>query len=134
MQRFTLIYAIIPEMKPIKDKLPAGRCWGFTAQTKHGCFIIIDGQAGNAAQNFTLRHELAHLALGHLSRTKPLSEICTTGDDMFGEGWIDRENEADKYAAEMTDTEFANLMQYADSVLDAGRDDITRVLNPARSV
>ena len=120
MQHFTLIYAAMPDLDPFKAQLPADRCFAFAIQNEHGLFILIDSEASEAAQAFALRHELAHIVLNHLEQTKPLFEINTTGDDMFGEGWIDREREADKYAEEMTEADLAQLMQYADKVIDAG--------------
>lgn len=114
MVKFKLIYRAFPELEQFKDNLPDNVCWGFTILNEQGCFVLIDKDATEQQQAFTLRHELAHLALDHLEQTKPMAAIDSYGDDMFGDGWIDREREADQYAANMTDAEFARLMQYAE--------------------
>ena len=120
MQHFKLIYRPMTELDAFKGYLPADRCFAFTIQNEHGLFVLIDSSATEAAQAFALRHELAHIVLNHLEQTKPLDKIDSYGNDMLGEGWIDREREADKYAEEMTEADLAQLMQYADSIQRTG--------------
>ena len=106
MQRFKL------ERRPFPAELQ-GQIPGFTFQCGEQCIVIIDSTAPEETQEKTLRHELAHLVLNHLEQTKPIKEINSFGDDMFGDGWIDREREADRYAEQMTAAELAELMQWA---------------------
>lgn len=107
MKRFKLIYTPFPDMFFNKNVT------GFAAEMGGQYLIMIDNRQNADVQARALRHELAHLVLDHLSVTKPLYQINSFGDDMFGEGWEDREHEADRYADEMTDTELSDLMQYA---------------------
>lgn len=117
MKHFKLQYVSFDELSPVftdaKKHIPADRCVGFLMTDGKSYVILIDRDATPEQQHFTLRHELAHLVLDHLAATKPLFEIDSYGDTMFGEGWLQREAEADQYAAAMTDTEFTELMQYA---------------------
>lgn len=113
MEHFKLIYMPFTELSELKQCQPDRQCFGFLYNNGRRNFILIDSEATPEQQHFTLKHELAHLALGHLAATRPLAEICTFGDDMFGEGWEDREHEADQFAEEMTEEEFTHLMQYA---------------------
>ena len=61
--------------------------------------ILIDSAQDEKTQRHALRHELAHVALNHLTdTTRSLQQL---------------EAEADEYAARMTDSEFADLMKGA---------------------
>lgn len=106
MKQFKLHYVPFPD--ELQGKIPA-----FTVYANGQYTILIDNRNDQDTRDHYLRHELAHLALDHLADTKPLDQITTYGADMFGEGWEDREKEADRYADNMTDKEFAELMQYA---------------------
>ena len=90
-----------------------GKIYGATIFANGLYMILIDSTATEEKQAATLRHELAHIVLNHLEQTKPVNEINSFGDDMFGAGWIEREREADQYAAKMTDCEYQQLMQWA---------------------
>lgn len=106
MKPFKVIYRPFPEECE-------GMVKGAIMERNNRVLIVIDSSQDEETQQRTLRHELAHLALDHLAVTKPVDQIDSSGDDMFGEGWQDRERAADRYADSMTDNEFAELMQYA---------------------
>ena len=120
MGKFKLVYAAFPDLEQFRKYLPGDKCFGFAIYDEHGYTILIDSSGTEEQRKSTLRHELAHLVLNHLEETKPLFEINSSGDDMFGPGWIEREHEADKLAEEMSEEEFTRLMMYAESVRDAG--------------
>ena len=120
MVKFKLVYAAFPDLEQFRKYLPGDKCFGFAIYDEHGYTILIDSSGTEEQRKSTLRHELAHLVLNHLEETKPLFEINSSGDDMFGPGWIEREHEADKLAEEMSEEEFTRLMMYAESVRDAG--------------
>ena len=91
--------------------------FGFLIHLYDGCeegsyHILIDSTATLEQQSRVLRHELSHLVLGHVTKTKTLSQINSFGSDMFGEGWEQREKECDDYADQMTDEEFEYLMAF----------------------
>lgn len=117
MQHFKLIYIPfvgidrIYELK--QEYYNDDKCMGFVYHNGRNCYILIDSEGTPEQQAKTLKHELAHLALNHLAKATPIDKINSYGDNMFGDGWIDREHEADEFAEQMTDAEFAALMQYA---------------------
>ena len=106
MQHFKLIYQAFPE------ELSRLGVNAFTIQIEQDISILIDSSVSSERQDFLLRHELSHIVLGHLAETKPINQIDSYGDDMFGEGWIERERAADLYAEKMTDQELSELMSY----------------------
>lgn len=104
MQRFKLVCKPFPaELRDV---------YGFIVANGGRYLIWIDSNQDARTQDRALRHELAHLVLGHLDKTKPLIEIDPHNVE-FGEGWEEREQEADSFAERMTDAELAELMQYA---------------------
>lgn len=113
MEKFKLVYRPMDELAPFRQALPDDMTFGFLYFDGQRYAIFIDSNGTPEQQARTLRHELAHLKLNHMDYTPPLAAISSTGDDMFGPGWIDREREADACADQMTDAEFAELMQYA---------------------
>ena len=106
MQRFKLIYQAFPE------ELSKSGVNGLTIQKGNDLIILIDNAASSERQDFMLRHELSHIVLDHLSKTKPIDQIDSFGDSMFGDRGIEREKEADLYAEKMTDQELSELMSY----------------------
>ena len=106
MQHFKLIYQAFPE------ELSQAGVNGFTVQKGKNLIILIDSSASSERQDFILKHELSHIVLDHLSKTKPIEQIDSFGDSMFGDGWIEREREADLYAERMTDQELSELLSY----------------------
>lgn len=106
MQNFRLIY------EPFPDELSRSGVNGFTIQQGQKIVILIDSSVSSERQDFILKHELSHIVLDHLSETKPIDQIDSFGDSMFGDGWIEREKAADLYAERMTDQEFSDLMSY----------------------
>lgn len=113
MQQFKLVYRPMDELAPWRKYLPDDMTFGFLYFDGQRYAIFIDSNGTPDQQAHTLRHELAHLKLNHMKETPALAAISSTGNDMFGPGWIDREHEADTYAEQMTDEEFTELMQYA---------------------
>lgn len=105
MTPFSLKYVPFPE--DLHGKIP-----GFTVVKGNDYFILIDSNMPESEQTHILKHELAHIVLNHQELTKPVEEINTFGDDMFGPGWLTREAEADAYADAMTDQEFQTLLSY----------------------
>ena len=92
MQRFTLIYRPFPAEC-------GGTIYGMTTGAGGRVTILIDSAQDEKTQRHALRHELAHVALNHLTdTTRSLQQL---------------EAEADEYAARMTDSEFADLMKGA---------------------
>ena len=101
MSHFKLVYREFPEV--LKGKIP-----GFTAKGHDGeLTIMIDEDLTDAEKNLVLRHELSHIALGHLNDDR------TKNDHSYLTNLTELENEADQYADRMTDEEFTNLMKYA---------------------
>ena len=93
MQNFRLKY------KPFPPELH-GQLAGITGGKPDGNLtVIIDSTLSEEEQKKTLKHELAHIALGHFQNT---------GRDMMR-----LEEEADAKADRMTDTELEALMQWA---------------------
>ena len=79
---------------------------GGVQRYEKGYLILIDCKRSPEEQAFTLRHELAHIMLNH----------CETGSGIFGEGWEQREKEADDYADKMTDSLFQSLMSLSEVI------------------
>ena len=105
MQHFHL------EKKPFPAAIH-GKIPGVIMESGGRYLIIIDSTNTEETQTAALRHELAHLALNHLEQTKPLYQIDSIDNSMFGEGWTNREQAADRYAEAMTEEEFADLMAW----------------------
>lgn len=92
MQAFTLIY------KPFPAEC-CGEVHGIISGAGGRVRIIIDSNQDEQTQRHALRHELAHLACGHLSdNVRTVRQL---------------EAEADEYAERMTDAEFNELMKGA---------------------
>lgn len=101
MSHFKLVYREFPEA--LKGKIP-----GFTAKGRDGKLaIMIDEDLPEAEKNLVLRHELSHIALGHLDDDR------TKNNHSYLANLAELEDEADQYADRMTDEEFTNLMKYA---------------------
>lgn len=80
---------------------------GGVQKLEEGYLILIDSDRPKEEQDFTLRHELAHIALNH----------CETGSGALGEGWEQREQEADSLAGRMTVDELMNMVSESIDVL-----------------
>ena len=91
MQHFRLVYTPFPEGA-------TGKIHGAVKKYEKYCIILIDSNTPKEMQAKSLRHELAHIALGHLEdTTRELQEI---------------EAEADSLAERMQESEFNALMQW----------------------
>lgn len=69
--------------------------------------ILIDNLQPEERQQRTLRHEYAHMMLGHLKSTEPEPEYPSPEYDA-------REKAADDYADAMTEAEFSALLYLSD--------------------
>lgn len=79
---------------------------GGVQRYEKGYLILIDCELTAEEQAFTLRHEFAHIMLNH----------CDTGTGVFGEGWEQREKEADDYADKMTDSLLDALLSLSEVI------------------
>lgn len=70
---------------------------GMTMQRRGYCVIAINSKAPEEQQAATLRHELSHIALNHFFDRRSEDEL---------------EEEANRYAASMTEEDFRDLMRY----------------------
>lgn len=105
MQSFRLYYWDFPDA--MHNKVGA-----VTVRQNDDLIVMIDSSQPEGTQNHFLRHELAHIALNHLSMQPP-------GDASDYDGFIDSESleaEADAYADRMTEEELNQLMQYAKEI------------------
>ena len=93
---FRILY--IPFPNEIKGLVGAG----VEKESDDSYLILIDSDLSEQKQDFTLRHELAHVALGHLEN----------GSGVFGRGWEQREKEADSTAEKMTVDELLSLWDH----------------------
>lgn len=92
MESFTLIYRPFPPDC-------GGDVHGIISGAGERAMIIIDSAQDEQTQQRALRHELAHLALNHLSDFERTVEQL--------------EAEADDYAERMSESEFEELMRGA---------------------
>lgn len=93
---FRIIY------RPFPNEIK-GLIGGGVQKESNDCYLIlIDSDLPEPEQDFTLRHELAHVALGHLE----------TGSGVFGRGWKQREKKADSIAEKMTVDELLSLWDH----------------------
>ena len=92
MTKFKLYYRKFPDGAH-------GVIHGYARMKEGYAVILIDSRLPEEQQKHTLRHELAHLWLNHFDDTD------------IGIAAI--EAEADRFADEMTQEEFQNLMQWA---------------------
>ena len=99
MVRFKLAYQPFPEFI-------RGRVRGSTMISNGRCMIIIDRDLDEAGRRRYLKHEFAHILLGHFDdpRAKDSSSYLWNLAEI--------EEEADRYADQMTDAEFSELMTY----------------------
>lgn len=101
---FRIIY------RPFPNEIK-GLVGGGVEKESDDCYLIlIDSDLSEQKQDFTLRHELAHIAMNHFDYTLPFDEVCKTGS--FGEGWEQREKEADSIAEKMTVDELLSLWDH----------------------
>ncbi len=100
--KFKLFYCSFPDR--IRKNARA-----FIMQQDGYAAIFIDSLLPQDQQERSLRHELAHLSLNHLTRPLPMdAEIdCKY---IESEAW---EAEADRYAEAMTQEEYEALMKWA---------------------
>ena len=92
MQRFKLEYRPFPAEC-------SGTVYGITCYHGGHYLILIDSKAPAERQAAALRHELAHIALNHLTdNARSIDQL---------------EAEAESYAAQMAESEFDFLMQWA---------------------
>ena len=90
MRPFELVYRPFPAEA-------GGVCSGVLRELRGRVVIMIDSSQDADTQAKALRHELAHLALGHLDDGRPLKAL---------------EEEAEKYADQMSDEGFNDLMMW----------------------
>ncbi len=97
MSPFRLIYEAFPAAADMLD--------GVTMY-ENGKYVIMINKIKSAdEQTQAVKHELSHILLGHFdNRTK--------GADMYLKNLAEVEDEADRYADQMTDEELAYLMTY----------------------
>ena len=110
MQKFKLLYADFPESL-------RGNLRGGVIRHKGHILIVVDSTQPEPDQDFTLRHELAHLVLNHF-------EEEYQGDGLFIDNGFyvsaAQEAEANEYAERMTDAELSQLMEYAEDIKRVG--------------
>lgn len=103
MDKFGVLYASFPE--ELRGKIRGG-----VIRHKGHILVCIDNTQTKSDQEYTLRHELAHIALNHLDTPFP-------GDGVVFDSGFYRSNsqeaEADKYAEHMTDANLSELLQNA---------------------
>ena len=99
MQNFRLIY------KPFPPEIH-GQIGGITGGKPGGRLtVMIDSTLTEEEQKKTLKHELAHIALGHL-------EDDRANRANYLKNVMELEAEADAKAGSMTEAEFNSLMQW----------------------
>ena len=101
MMKFKLFYCTFPDR--IRENARA-----FILKQDGYAAIFIDCLQSKDQQERSLRHELAHLSLDHLTRPLP-PDAGTECNYIESEAW---EAEADRYAKEMTPEEYDALMQW----------------------
>ena len=99
MIRFKLVYQSFPDFI-------RGRVLGSTMIRNGRCVIIIERDLNEAERRHTLKHEFAHIVLGHFEDSR------TDDSDCYLRNLPEIEDEADRYADQMTDAEFSDLMTY----------------------
>lgn len=99
MYHFRLGYTAFPDEINISG--------GFTVLDPDGrCFILINTNHDEESRRQTLKHDFAHIVLGHFEdvRAKDTQTYLANMDEL--------EREANEYADQMTDEEFSELMTY----------------------
>lgn len=99
MKPFRLVYKEFPEL--LRGKMP-----GFTVEYKGTYSVFIDKDLNESERIETIKHELAHIALGHLEDKRFRSR------ESYLENLTEIEDAADMYADRMTDKELSELMMY----------------------
>ena len=106
MQKFGLLYCEFPESL-------RGLVRGGVIHRKGHYLVCVDSTQTEPDQNFTLRHELAHILLNHFEAEYP-------GDGQFIDSGFyvseSQEAEANEYAEQMTEAELSQLMEYAEFI------------------
>ena len=96
MDPFKLVYEAFPA--------PADALGGVT-MCKNGKYIIMINKIKPAEEQIrTIKHELSHILLGHFGDRR------TKDDQTYLDNLAEIEEEADRYADQMTDEELAQLM------------------------
>ena len=92
MKQIKVIYAAFP-------KETQGNVFGFTFENKSSFVVMIDSTQSTERQKKTLKHEVAHIILGHFEQEdRPIQDI---------------ETEASEKAATMTDADLEMILSKA---------------------
>ena len=100
MSPFGLVYMEFPH--------PADVAGGFTMRNPASgkITVLINTLKPEKDQKYFLKHELSHIVLGHTEDKR------ITGDASYLDKYPDIEDDANRYADQMTDEELSELMKY----------------------
>lgn len=100
MSPFILVY--------IAFQSPADTLDGATVYESGRYVVMINKEKPYNEQQLTIKHELSHILLGHFQNERAKDE------EFYLKNYenLDIENDANRYADQMTDDEFSELMKY----------------------